>query len=120
MLSINERKSLLISSPFSYAVMSKSSSSLPTMTSMTTGDTNLLPVEANEGGGGNQNSWEGCSLCSGTATDDDLDNDDLVPIPGRESHTSDIDQYLLYVAELKNRNDGLMWISRFMSNFGKF
>lgn len=71
------------------------------MTSTTEGDNNLDPLEAYERGGENQESWEGCSLCSGTADDDDLDNDDLVPIPGRESHTSDIDQYLLHVAELK-------------------
>ena len=54
-----------------------------------------------------QEGWESCSLGSATGNDDDdLDNDDNedpLPIPGRESHTCDIDHYRLYVAKIKNQ-----------------
>lgn len=40
--------------------------------------------------------WSKCSLCS---IDDD--EEQLLPIPGRESHSSDMDQFLIYVQRVK-------------------
>jgi hypothetical protein len=41
--------------------------------------------------------WSACSLCSV----DSLEVDELLPIPGRESHTSDLDQFLAYVHRVR-------------------
>jgi len=41
--------------------------------------------------------WSKCSLCSIDSSDDE----ELLPMPGRESHTSDIDQFLIYIQRVK-------------------
>lgn len=40
--------------------------------------------------------WSACSLCSV----DSIDMDDLLPIPGRESHTGDMAQFMSYIRRL--------------------
>ena len=41
--------------------------------------------------------WSKCSLCS----IDSCDEEELLPIPGQESHTSDMNQFLIYVQRVK-------------------
>lgn len=47
--------------------------------------------------------WEGCSLCSDTGDEEDLEREDLLPIPGRESHTCDLGQYRVYLEDIKRQ-----------------
>ena len=47
--------------------------------------------------------WEACSLCSNADDHKDPDDEDIerLPIPGRESHTSDMEQYGLFLHKVK-------------------
>lgn len=47
--------------------------------------------------------WDGCSLCSDTGDEDELEIEELLPIPNRESHTCDLAQYRVYLEAVKKQ-----------------
>jgi hypothetical protein len=64
--------------------------------------------------------WDGCSLCSDTGGEDELEIEELLPIPHRESHTCDLAQYRIYLEAIKQQKRRPNVDSPFSENFWNF